>query len=460
MDEVIDRKYQLLRRLDADDETSALYVASDLESGGVVCLRLWSLGPGTARLLADAQPDDQTIGTRELDPRLVQPHDWGIERNVVYLARPYVQGRSLPDLVEREGPLGIATAMDYAAQIAEAVAIAHAHGVTHGGLRPNRILIDEHGEVRLVGFAEASTSAEPEPRRSRTIHGFAPRSAGAPPDPEAAERERARQKDIYALGALAYYMLTMDDPLATPPFLRGRGHVPAFRTLRPSAQRSVTPALVDEAVALATTPSASGNLQTADVVAMHFRTAADSLHPHHWWSRWGLHQPASEPATEESARMSWWELARHQLADMQGHLAIAFLIVLAVVVFALTLGKLRPLTGGVATAAATASVEPAVQTPALVQVPQVVVETPTPSSTASPEPPPTEEAPSATATQVLPDLNATTTARLQQPRQGASQSRPAVAPVTSTTHVTPIRTATPRRGPTPTPHTTPRPPKP
>ncbi|HLZ10290.1 MAG TPA: hypothetical protein VKT80_17005, partial [Chloroflexota bacterium] len=177
MDQIIDGRYQLLKRL-GDDDTSALYVASDLQTGRVACLRLWSLEPSAVdRLVETPGRGPQTASTS--NPHVVTPYDWGVDRDLVYLARDYVSGRSLTDVVEHEGPLAVPLAVSYGAQIAEAVAAAHAAGQPHGRIRSSQVFVGDDGVIRVVGFEEASILA---PIPSRPIRGFAAPSAKASPE--------------------------------------------------------------------------------------------------------------------------------------------------------------------------------------------------------------------------------------------------------------------------------------
>ena len=67
-------------------------------------------------------------------------------------------GGEMYDRVAEEGSLDLPQAMMLFSQLASAVAHCHAHGVAHGQIRAEHVLLDEAGHVQLIGFGRASTS--------------------------------------------------------------------------------------------------------------------------------------------------------------------------------------------------------------------------------------------------------------------------------------------------------------
>lgn len=97
-----------------------------------------------ARLLAKLQ-----------HPHIVAIHDSGTTENGhAFIVMEFVQGTSLLDIMrEREVPL--AEALQISAQVAQALAFAHEHGVIHRDIKPTNILIDEWGRARVADFGLA-----------------------------------------------------------------------------------------------------------------------------------------------------------------------------------------------------------------------------------------------------------------------------------------------------------------
>ena len=159
--------------------------------------------------------------SRLTHPSTVQIHDFGVADNgVLYYVMEYIDGLTLDDLVQRYGPVQPGRAIYILAQVAHALAEAHEIGLVHRDIKPANILLCDRGGVvdlpKLVDFglvADLQAPINPNDSRPRMLLGTPMYMA-----PEAlmeTHRVDARA-DIYALGAVAYYLLTgfdlFDDP--------------------------------------------------------------------------------------------------------------------------------------------------------------------------------------------------------------------------------------------------------
>ncbi|MGZ4619647.1 MAG: hypothetical protein ACXV3F_13240 [Frankiaceae bacterium] len=95
---------------------------------------------------------------------------------LTYLVTEWVVGEPLEQVLA-EGPLTVARARSLLLPLVRLLAQAHAHGVTHGHLRPSDVLITRHGNVKVLGLAIAG--ALPGSPRTRDPAGSDVRAAGA-----------------------------------------------------------------------------------------------------------------------------------------------------------------------------------------------------------------------------------------------------------------------------------------
>ncbi|WP_408897495.1 protein kinase domain-containing protein [Nocardioides sp. R1-1] len=89
---------------------------------------------------------------RVLDPRILRVLDAEEEDGRCFVVNEWGTGISLDILVTHDGPLAPRNAAWLVADVADALAGAHAAGVTHGRLNPENILIDRYGAVRIIGM--------------------------------------------------------------------------------------------------------------------------------------------------------------------------------------------------------------------------------------------------------------------------------------------------------------------
>ncbi|WP_141005130.1 protein kinase family protein [Nocardioides humi] len=89
---------------------------------------------------------------RVLDPRILRVLDAEEEDGRCFVVNEWGTGISLDILVTHDGPLAPRNAAWLVADVADALARAHAAGVTHGRLNPENVLIDRYGSVRIIGM--------------------------------------------------------------------------------------------------------------------------------------------------------------------------------------------------------------------------------------------------------------------------------------------------------------------
>ena len=96
-------------------------------------------------------------------PRIVRVTDSGRERGLRFIAMELVPGGTLGERL-RAGRLSPARAGAVAAQVCEALAAVHERGLVHGDVKPDNVLLDAAGDVKLADFGlatRAGTPAEP-----------------------------------------------------------------------------------------------------------------------------------------------------------------------------------------------------------------------------------------------------------------------------------------------------------
>ena len=175
-------------------------------------------------------------------PNVAQIHAFGTWNGRPYFVMEYVEGRSLADIVRRDGRRSGSAAIDLVRQAAEGLRAASRCSVIHRDVKPANLVLDAAGRVKLVDFGLARTDAgSSEVSRADMILG-----TPAYMSPEQALGQQVDLRtDIYSLGATFYFLLAGEPPFGgdTPIAVMMR-HVDA--TARPI--RDLNP-LVPEPVA-------------------------------------------------------------------------------------------------------------------------------------------------------------------------------------------------------------------
>jgi hypothetical protein len=145
---LLDGRYQLIRQLSGPPR-APLMVASDLQTGRVVCIRLQRFSTATASLAAvPLLTRDQPVAG---DGALL-PYDFGVDEGTAYVVRDFVSGMSLQQLLagpERPTPLEIVSILRRAGQ---ALIVAAEQGFRHPGLALRHLLVTPDGKVRISGY--------------------------------------------------------------------------------------------------------------------------------------------------------------------------------------------------------------------------------------------------------------------------------------------------------------------
>ena len=192
--------------------------------------------PVAVKLIGPRQADDETLeqlhrearsAARLVHPNVASVHDFGLASRpagvqVPYIVMELVEGETLAAHL-RAGPLDWQIAVRVCAEVAAALAAAHAHGIVHRDIKPSNVMLTPSG-AKVLDFGIATSLDSEEPDLDGTVVGTSAFVA-----PERWDGEPATPaSDIYAVGVLLYVCLAGRlpwpvDPAGGPP---GRHLVP------------------------------------------------------------------------------------------------------------------------------------------------------------------------------------------------------------------------------------------
>jgi eukaryotic-like serine/threonine-protein kinase len=207
-------RYQIQRELGAGG-MATVYLAQDLRHHRNVAVKV--LRPELAQTLGP----ERFLREIEIAAGLHHPHilplyDSGEADGFLFYVMPFEEGRSLRDRLTRQGELPIPEAVRILRDVVDALAYAHQHGVVHRDVKPENILLSGHHAL-VTDFGVAKAVSEATGRQQITTTGVA---LGTPtymaPEQAAADPHVDARADVYAVGVVAYELLTGRPPFVAP----------------------------------------------------------------------------------------------------------------------------------------------------------------------------------------------------------------------------------------------------
>jgi serine/threonine protein kinase/dienelactone hydrolase len=189
-------------------------------------------------------------------PNIVTVYEIGEDAGTTFIAMELVDGTPLDRLLA-QGPVPIATALDYAVQIASALAVAHGSGIIHRDIKPANIVITRDGRAKVLDFGLAKliqlAPTEATLTAVATEPGMVMGTASYMSPEQAEARPVDARSDIFSFGAVLYEMLAGRRPFSGSTHIGVitsilRDEPPPVRSARPDTPAEVG-AIIQRALA-------------------------------------------------------------------------------------------------------------------------------------------------------------------------------------------------------------------
>jgi serine/threonine-protein kinase len=211
---VVANKYRIVKQL-GEGGMGCVYLAEQQLGTSVRKVALKTLHKHLSHDPAIKKRFDREAGTVAAleHPNTIQVYDFGeMEDGTLYLVMEFVQGRSVADILEKDGPMPPARVENILRQVCGSLEEAHSHGIVHRDLKPDNVVLCERAGqkdwVEVLDFGIAKRSSEHDPNEAKlTQQGMV---LGTPPymSPEQFTGQPVDvRSDIYALGVMTYEML-------------------------------------------------------------------------------------------------------------------------------------------------------------------------------------------------------------------------------------------------------------
>jgi serine/threonine protein kinase len=212
--------YNVLEKLGSGG-MGTIYLAKDARLGRRVALKI---------LPAHFARDEEFVRRFELEaraasslnhPNIITVHEIGEAEGRRFIVTELVEGRTLREAMA-EGPMPVREALEVCAQVAGALAKAHGAGIVHRDVKPENVMVDEEGHVKVLDFgiakrlqhsAEINTEAPTSAQHVNTAAGVVLGTSTYMSPEQLRGQELDARTDIWSLGVVLYEALA-----ARPPF--------------------------------------------------------------------------------------------------------------------------------------------------------------------------------------------------------------------------------------------------
>lgn len=209
---LLNQRYELVAQ-QGSGGMSVIYRALDRMLGRMVAIKI--LRPNLTKdpaFLDKFQQEARSVAMMS-HPNIVTVHDVGNDGATYYIVMEMIEGDDLKKLIKTRGALPFDRALELAIQICAGLGFAHRSQLVHADVKPQNILINREGIVKITdfGIAQAYTDTMPQ-TRSEVVwgspHYFAPEQArGEKPSPAS---------DVYSIGVVLFEMFTGRLPFVGP----------------------------------------------------------------------------------------------------------------------------------------------------------------------------------------------------------------------------------------------------
>ena len=319
IDKIVSGRY-LIRSQIGSGGMAVVYKATDMKTGDIVALKVLRQEYNSDAEFVQRFVREAEAASKMFHENIVNTLDYGEDGDQRYIVMEYVEGQTLKEMIRSMGRIPAGTAVPMAIRILAAVDHAHKNNIVHRDIKPQNILVDKNGEVKVADFGIARrmrqdndiTNVKESNLAMGSVHYFSPEQAAG----EAADQK----SDLYSVGVVLYEMLTGQLPFDGETALSvALKHVnedpPSMRTIDGSISKGL-----DEVVMRALSKDAFKRYQNAADMAADLKRAMRS--PRGGFVRY------PETKEEKQARRERQELRNRQLRRwiVAGCLAVAVLV--------------------------------------------------------------------------------------------------------------------------------------
>ena len=188
-----------------------VYSAQDMTLGRIVAIKTmlpqYAADPDFTRRFRQ----EAAAAANLQSPYIVNVYDWGHDQDTYFIVMEFVRGSDLKTAIQQRGAINQRKVAEIGSQVCQALTVAHQQDIIHRDIKPQNIMIQPDGNVKVMdfGIARAKNSTAD---KTQTVLGTAHYTS-----PEQAQgQELTASSDIYSLGVVLYEAATGTLPFDGP----------------------------------------------------------------------------------------------------------------------------------------------------------------------------------------------------------------------------------------------------
>ena len=258
-----------------------VYRAVDVELGRLVALKVIAPALAQDERFRDRFRSESRRAAALEHPNVLPVYRSGEEDGNLYIAMRFVDGATMQELIDRRGRLPVGAAVRIVSQVADALDVAHTHGLVHRDVKPGNVLISEADGEERVSLTDFGLAIPVARQLARGDGRYAGTPAYLAPEQIRGDPVDART-DVYGLGCLLFHALTGRVPFVAEGVEATMAAHLVEPPPRPSELVPGLPAKLDEVVRTAMAKRPEDRFASAGQLARAARAArADVVISHH-----------------------------------------------------------------------------------------------------------------------------------------------------------------------------------
>jgi len=198
--------YKILRELHASSR-SQLYLAVDTETETLVALKTPSINFEDDEAYLDAFLHEDWVGKRINDPHVLKIHTQTRKRCFMYTVAEFIEGQSLRQWIDDHPEPDLAEVRMIVEQLCTGLRAFHRLEMLHQDLKPENIMIDKYGVVKLIDFGSVKIAGLSEVHSAIERHHLMGTLDYCAPE-YFKDRPGSTRSDLYSVAIVVYEMLT------------------------------------------------------------------------------------------------------------------------------------------------------------------------------------------------------------------------------------------------------------